>query len=177
MPLGRDDFEKYALEHLDMLDRAARTLTHNPAEADDLVQETYLRALQGWEGFQMRSFGIRPWLLKILHNVHITRATREGRQPRAVEAEQLQMMPQPSSMSVGAWESNDDLDEALDRLPVELRTALTLWAVDELSYQEIAEVMGIPIGTVMSRLHRARQRLRELMQGVAIGDAEPGNSQ
>ncbi|MFI5381162.1 MAG: sigma-70 family RNA polymerase sigma factor [Tepidisphaerales bacterium] len=170
-----EEFEKLALEHIDMVDRVARTLTHNPAEADDLVQETYLRALQARESFDLRSFGMRPWLLRILHNIHITRSTREARQPKAVEAEQLQAYAGPDDAPAVSWQPSEELDKALDRLPVELRTALTLWAVEELSYQEIAEVVGVPIGTVMSRLHRARQRLRQDLHAIAARGHVSGN--
>ncbi len=169
------EFEKLALEHIDMVDRVARTLTRNSAEADDLVQETYLRALQAWSSFDLRSFGIRPWLLRILHNIHITRSTREAKQPKAVEAEQLQAFPEPGEAAASRWEPTEQLDKALDRLPVELRTALTLWAVEELSYQEIAEAVGVPIGTVMSRLHRARQRLRQDLPEIAARIQSTGN--
>lgn len=165
------DFERLALEHIDMVDRVARTLTRNPAEADDLVQETYLRALQAWENFDLRSYGIRPWLLRILHNLHITRSTREARQPMAMATEQLQTHPDPAQAAANPWQPTEDLDKAMDRLPVELRTALTLWAVEELSYQEIADVVGVPIGTVMSRLHRARHRLRADLQAIGARDA------
>src|SRR4051812_10614443 len=93
MSLSRDEFEKLALEHFDAVDRVARTLTRSSAEADDLVQETYLRALKSWESFEMRSYGIKPWLFKILHNLHVTRAVREARQPKSIEDEHLQAIP------------------------------------------------------------------------------------
>ena len=177
MKLPRDQFEKLAMEQIDAVDRVARTLTRNSAEADDLVQETYLRAFQAWESFKLHAFGVRPWLLRILHNLHITRATREGRQPRAVESEQLQAISKESdSIASVSWEPNEELDRALNRLSVELRTTMMLWAVDELTYQEIADVTDVPIGTVMSRLHRARQRLRELMPQVALSTADLGKS-
>ena len=179
MPLSRDQFEQLALEQLDAVDRVARTLTRISAEADDLVQETYLRALRSWESFDLRSYGIKPWLLRILHNLHIARATRESRQPKAMEDEHLQAL-QDSAENIdppgGAWEANEDLAQALNQLSPELRTALTLWAVDELSYKEIADVVGVPIGTVMSRLHRARQKLREILEDVTEKSDVAGNS-
>src|SRR4051794_147188 len=137
MKLVRDNFERLALEHLDAVYRVARTLTRNPAEAEDLVQETYLRALRAWDGFDLREYGIKPWLLRILHNLHIGRATREAKQPKAMEDDHLQAIPQPGedfSPPGGAWEANEDLSHALEQLPAELRTCLTLWAVDDLSY-------------------------------------------
>lgn len=167
MKLSRDEFDKLALEHIDALDRVARAMTSNAAEAEDLVQETYLNALRASANFDLQSFGIKPWLLRIMHNIHSTRRLRESKQPRAFDSEQLEMIepgvaePLPNALAAG--ELDGELDRALDCLAPELRTCLTLWAIDELSYKEIADVMGVPIGTVMSRLHRARQRLgREL---------------
>jgi RNA polymerase sigma-70 factor (ECF subfamily) len=170
MKLTRDNFEQLALEHLDAVYRVARSLSHNVAEAEDLLQETYLRALKAADNFELREYGIKPWLFRILHNIHVARATRESKQPKAIEDEHLQAIPQSGedfSPPGGAWEANEDLAHALNQLPADLRTALTLWAVDDLSYKEIADVMNVPIGTVMSRLHRARQRLRELLEPTA----------
>src|SRR4051812_18971180 len=79
-----------ALEQLDMLYRVARRLTRDPASAEDLVQETYMRALRGRETFDLKAHGIRPWLLRIMHNLHVSRAEREGRQPSRMEDEQLE---------------------------------------------------------------------------------------
>ena len=73
MRLSRDEFVRLALEEIDAVDRVARSLVRRGAEADDLVQETYLRALKSSDGFELQSFGIRPWLLRILHNVHLNR--------------------------------------------------------------------------------------------------------
>ena len=175
MALEQAQFEKLALEQMDMLYRIARRLTHDPSKAEDLVQETYLRAFKGRDGFDLQGFGIRPWLLRIMHNLFISRAEREKRQPVAVAEDQLDGGAGQSGiggdgppLSFGSFEGMDErLVHALDQLPVEYQTVLLLWAVDELSYKEIAEAVGIPIGTVMSRLHRARQRLTEQLQDFA----------
>ncbi len=172
MKLSRAEFEKLALEQIDTVDRVARTLTRNTAESDDLVQETYLRAIRAWESFDLRSHGIRAWLIRILQNLHMTRAAREARQPKAMEDQQLQFVAQAFEPADTQWEANQDLSWALDQLPEELRLVITLWAVEELKYQEIADVIGIPIGTVMSRLHRARQKLRQILENVE----SPGRS-
>jgi RNA polymerase sigma-70 factor (ECF subfamily) len=167
MKLSDDEFEKLALEQLDMVDRMARTMAGDSAEADDLVQETYLNAWRGRQSFDLQSFGIRPWLLRILHNLFVSRRLREARQPLVMESEQLEAAeealeaPLPASVDLG--EMDEEVEAALGQLPVELRAVLVLWAVDELSYREIAEVCGVPIGTVMSRLHRARRRLAGLL--------------
>lgn len=169
MNLVTKNFEQLALQHLDAVDRAAKSLSRNPAESDDLVQETFLRAYRSWEKFDLRTYGVKPWLLRILHNLHISRSVREARQPKAIADDQLQTVPgsdAPIDPESTRWEANPNLARAMQRLSTDLRTALILWAVDELSYQEIADVMSVPIGTVMSRLHRARKCLREFLDGV-----------
>jgi len=161
-----DEFVRLALEQIDAVDRVARSLTRSGAEADDLVQETYLQALKAHPGFDLQAYGIRPWLLRILHNLHVNRVKRERRQPTSTPAEQLDYIAGPEeSLPMPSREGFNDvhLDRALGDLPPELRTILILWAVDELSYKELADVLGIPIGTVMSRLHRARNRLSALL--------------
>jgi RNA polymerase sigma-70 factor (ECF subfamily) len=164
MRLSRDEFVRLALAEIDAVDRVARSLVRGSAEADDLVQDTYLRALMSCEGFDLQSFGIRPWLLRILHNLHLNRAKREQKQPAAAAAEHLERMAATERAPALADGFNDvHLDRALEQLPAELQSILILWAVDELSYKEIAEVVAIPMGTVMSRLHRARQRLTGLL--------------
>jgi RNA polymerase sigma-70 factor (ECF subfamily) len=171
MKVTRNEFERLALEHLDSLDRVARSIASSPAEAEDLVQETYLRAIRAADGFELQSFGIRPWLLRILYNLHKTRAVRENRQPTLLDTEHLHAIESPPPPEPLAPMNLDGMDKelttALDRLPPELRTVLMLWAIDELSYKEIAAVLEIPIGTVMSRLFRARRRLSERLEDFA----------
>jgi RNA polymerase sigma-70 factor (ECF subfamily) len=163
MQIERAQFEKLALEQLDMLYRIARRLTGNDAAAQDLVQETYLRALGARENFDLREFGIRPWLLRILHNLHSSRRQRENRQPRALDDRQLEQMggaaPAPPFLAEGFDGMDQRLVGAFDRLPTEYQSVMMLWALEEMTYAEIAQALEIPIGTVMSRLHRARQRL------------------
>jgi RNA polymerase sigma-70 factor, ECF subfamily len=172
MKLDRTQFEALAMEHLDMLYRMARRLTRDEASAEDLVQETYLRALRSYESFDLKEFGIRPWLLRILHNLHASRFKREKRQPLAVDDEQLQAVALASdgqAIPAGTvWDGMDEqLVQAVESLPEEYRTVLILWAIEELSYKEIAEAVDVPIGTVMSRLFRARQKLSDQLQGFA----------
>ena len=171
MKLPRHEFEERALEQMDALDRLARTLTRNSVEADDLVQETYLRAFRASDRFELKSFGIRPWLFRIMHNLYNTRAVRENRQPRAVDSEFLNSVEDRAESSTTATPEvfanahETDLGRAMAQLPPELHSVLTHWAVDELTYKEIAEVTDVPIGTVMSRLHRARRKLAQHLQG------------
>jgi RNA polymerase sigma-70 factor (ECF subfamily) len=175
MKLSREQFENLALEQIDAIARVARSLTRNAADADDLVQETYLRALRAWESFDLKSFGIKPWLLRILHNTFVSRAEREARQPKAIESAHLQSMPDVPEPAFDAWEPSEELSGALTALPPDLRNTLLLWAMDDLKYEEIAHVMDIPVGTVMSRLHRARNRLRELLSATGHKGRSAGN--
>ena len=179
---SREQFEKLALEQLDTLYRIARRLARDPQRAEDLVQETYLRAVRARETFDLQAHGIRPWLLRIMHNVHVSRAEREGRQPTAVEDEQLESAraggyaghggassrAAPPPYDTLSFEGMDQqLVRAIEGLAPEYQVVLLLWAVEELSYKEIAVAVGIPIGTVMSRLHRARQKLSEQLRNYA----------
>src|SRR5439155_21636756 len=104
MKLSPGQFEKLALEHMDMLYRIARRLSRDSSAAEDLVQETYLRAFRARDGFDLQEFGIRPWLIRIMHNLHLSRAGREVRQPRTVDEEQLQAMPDNPSVAEFSWE-------------------------------------------------------------------------
>ena len=177
---SREQFEKLALEQLDTLYRIARRLARDPQRAEDLVQETYLRAVRARETFDLHAHGIRPWLLRIMHNVHVSRAEREGRQPTAIEDEQLEAAMGAGAGGAGgaratpppydqfSFEGMDQqLVRAIEGLAPEYQIVLMLWAVEELSYKEIAAAAGIPIGTVMSRLHRARQKLSEQLRNYA----------
>jgi len=137
------------------------------------VQETYARALRARESFDLQSHGIRPWLLRIMHNVHVSRSEREGRQPAAVEDAQLADQAARSARAAEPFDistfqgMDQQLVKAIESLAPEYQVVLLLWAVEEFSYKEIAEAVEIPIGTVMSRLHRARQRLSEQLKDYA----------
>ena len=177
---SREQFETLALEQLDTLYRIARRLSRDPQRAEDLVQETYLRAVRARETFDLQAHGIRPWLLRIMHNVHVSRSEREGRQPTTIEDEQLEAAGGGGGGSAARARATpppydqfsfDGMDQqlvrAIEGLASEYQIVLMLWAVEELSYKEIASAVGIPIGTVMSRLHRARQKLSEQLRNYA----------
>lgn len=167
------DFEKLALEQIDMLHRIARRLTRDPNRADDLVQETYLRAFRGRDNFDLQQYGIRPWLLRIMHNLHVSRSEREARQPAAMDDQHLDGVSPGGSvhslpLDPASFEGMDErLVNAIHQLPAEYQTVLILWAIDDLAYKEIADALDVPIGTVMSRLHRARQRLSDQLKDYA----------
>ncbi len=173
MQTDRAEFERLILEQLDFLYRVALKLAHDTNQAEDLVQEACYRAIRSRESFQMSPAGIRPWLVQILRNAFLTRATRESRQPRLAEDEALESAagPVPASPPELSFHIGEHMDQevarAVQALPEEYRTVLMLWALEDFSYQEIADALKIPIGTVMSRLHRARSKLTQQLQDYA----------
>ncbi|GAB4455200.1 MAG: sigma-70 family RNA polymerase sigma factor [Armatimonadaceae bacterium] len=163
--MNERDFERMVLPHRDALYGHALALTHNPDEAEDLVQETTLRALRGFSSF--RADGpIRAWLLTILRNLFINGYRSRVRAPRSVSLDALEnpdpvtpVEPGPERQVFSRME-NEALTNAIANLPTEYRDALILSDIRGLSYQEISEQTGVPVGTVRSRLSRARNRVR-----------------
>ncbi|MEW6251625.1 MAG: sigma-70 family RNA polymerase sigma factor [Planctomycetota bacterium] len=163
-------FEALALPHLDTVYRVAYRLTRDEHEAEDLVQETYLKAFKGFADYEVREFGIRPWLLRILHNTFLNRIARQKRAPRATDQQVLEQVPDQTRAvppKLDYEKLDAEVKAALDQLSPEFRAVVLLWASGEMSYQEIAEVLDVPIGTVMSRLHRARQQLAAALDEYA----------
>ncbi len=174
--MRREAFENLAMAHFEAVYRLALQLARHPDEASDLVQETYLKALRVAERFEEHGGGIRPWLFKILHNVFYTRLAKAKRVPLSVDElhgasadEPGPDEPRPAwDLSTLNWEHVDErLKAAIDNLRPEYRTVLLLWAVEGLKDREIAEIQEIPIGTVMSRLHRARSTLADQLAEFA----------
>ena len=156
--MDRDQrFETEAIPHLRALYGTAYRMTRNAHDAEDLVQETYLRAYRGFDGFEPGT-NIRAWLHTILNRVRADFFRRAGRSPQTVELVG-EGPPQPAPQDALAT-GREDVERALDGLPEVFRTAVVLRDVQELSYDEIARVLDIPIGTVMSRIHRGRALLR-----------------
>jgi RNA polymerase sigma-70 factor, ECF subfamily len=169
MSTTRQDFERLALEQLDLLYRVALRLCKNATEAEDLVQDTYARAIRSWQTFDPASGGIRQWMIRILRNTHISRYHQQTRQPLTVDDQTLDMAGPKDQLPPWAHspipeQLDQEMSRALEDLPEEFRSVIMLWALDDLSYQEIADALEIPIGTVMSRLHRARARLAEQLR-------------
>lgn len=146
------------------LRRFALALTRDRETADDLVQDCVARALAAWATRRGDDAALRPWLFTILHNRWRTRQQREWARPDRISLDDAGEGPE---ISGGQWEALEmrDLESALAKLSEEQRAVLLLVGVEGLSYEETARVQGVPIGTVMSRLARARDRLRALMDG------------
>jgi RNA polymerase sigma-70 factor (ECF subfamily) len=143
----------------------AHWLTHNREEAEDLVQETYLKALKGFVSFQPGT-NFRAWMCRILRNTFLT--SRSGLSVKMTvpldHEEDVSGRPVDTPEAVLLARADQQLiRSALERLPVQFREVIVLCDIEEMSYQEIAEIVGIPIGTVMSRLSRARKSMRELL--------------
>jgi RNA polymerase sigma-70 factor, ECF subfamily len=174
MTASKDDlgeFEREAISHLSTLLAVSSRLTRSSTEAEDLVQDTLLKALRAREHFTPGS-NMRAWLLRILTNTFINRYRRGGLERSVLDgpdadpladgwigASTMEAMRDPESRALRALLERE-IVAALDELPEEFRLAVVLSDVEELSYKEISEIMGCPIGTVMSRLHRGRRILK-----------------
>jgi len=156
------DEAKRLVELIPRLRRYARALVGDRATADDLVQDTLERA---WAKLHLyrRGTDLRAWLFTVMHNVHVNRirATR-ATDPLEDEMPELAEAQRPDALLMR------DLDRAISRLPADQRAVLLLVTLEEMSYDEVARTLGIPIGTVMSRLSRAREKLRAMMAGQPV---------
>jgi RNA polymerase sigma-70 factor, ECF subfamily len=176
-----DSFEQEALAQTDALYRAALRLTRNPAEAEDLVQETYLKAFRAAARFE-RGTNLRAWLFTILMNTHRNSRRDAAREPVDVDSEVVERAENlpgraatPEDLLLDAT-MDVDVKAALDSLPDTFRTAVWLRDVEEFSYAEIARMLEIPAGTVMSRISRGRRMLYEQLVASRGGTPE-GTSQ
>lgn len=176
------EFEAEALIHLDSLYAHALRLTRSPSDAEDLVQDTFVRALRFYERFE-RGTNLKAWLLRIQFNSFVNKYRRNVKEVSAGEAMShepatestlgrgpLQALLDPHGAAIAPLLAQE-IKAALAKLPEDHQTVVLLADVEELSYKEIAEVIGCPIGTVMSRLHRARKALQERLseQAEALG--------
>lgn len=157
------------------LRRFALALARDRDSADDLVQDCIARALAAWAERRGDEESLRPWLFAILHNRWRSRQQRDWARP---DSRPLNEADEGPEVSGGQWEklALRDLDAALALLPEEQRALLLLVGVEGLSYEEAARVQAIPVGTVMSRLARARDRLRQLMDGEPPSASESGRA-
>jgi RNA polymerase sigma-70 factor (ECF subfamily) len=165
-------FAELALPLLDSLSNFARWLCRDRSEAEDLVQETMMKALKGFASFQAGT-NFRAWVFRILRNTFLTSRTGLAAQrTRALDDEDVPEPAEPTtpeSLLLGRADQQT-VQAALEALPLPFREVLLLCDVEELSYQEIAATLSIPIGTVMSRLWRARRALRENVRGRTGGE-------
>jgi RNA polymerase sigma-70 factor (ECF subfamily) len=166
------------IEYMDTLYSYAMVLTRNRSEAEDLVQETYLRAMRAMRRLRAGS-NIKSWLLVILRNIWLNQLRRRRTTPKMVEIDVdettadvvVETSKGPHAFYVSKLEC-EQVREAIQQLPMDFREVILLREYEELSYQEIASVLGCPVGTVMSRLARARSKLRPLLS-VTLQISDP----
>jgi len=172
-PVLRARFERDVLPLLPNLYGAALRLTRNPQDAEDLIQETYLRAFRGFGGFE-EGTNLRAWMYRILTNTFINAYRKKQREPVTVADDELEDWYLYDRLGESGVEASaetevleripdEDVQRALEELPENFRMAVLLADVEGFSYKEIAEILDIPIGTVMSRLHRGRKALQKAL--------------
>jgi RNA polymerase sigma-70 factor (ECF subfamily) len=170
---SRQEFEETALVHMHRIYNAALRLTRNKSEAEDLFQETFLRAYRFFHQFRQGS-DCRAWLFAILHNLFINRIRQTSGVAVDFEEERVyrevqrgSVLPQNPDVHLVHRLARGDIQRAVEALPAKLRVAVVLADLEGCSYREIADICQCPIGTVMSRLYRGRQALRAALQDYA----------
>jgi RNA polymerase sigma-70 factor, ECF subfamily len=175
----KDRFREEALPLLDSLYGAALRMTRNPSDAEDLVQETMMRAYRAWHTFEPGT-NLKAWLFRILTNAYINVYRKRQREPQKVSSDEVeefdlyqelkdhdpQFQETPESIVLDSLVDTDIL-EAIEDLPEQFRLAVVLSDVEGFSYAEMAEIMDVPMGTVMSRLHRGRKALQKRLVDIA----------
>ncbi|MBI4557431.1 MAG: sigma-70 family RNA polymerase sigma factor [Candidatus Hydrogenedentes bacterium] len=173
------EFEKLVMEHLDMLFAVALRLTRNAADAEDLTQNTVVKALRFHDKFARGTY-IKAWLLTILRNTFINEYRRRARRPTFVELTGSEPAAERGPDPEVAFEPkehnskdllellDDEVKQAIESLPEDFKQAVIMADLEDMSYREIADAMKCPLGTVMSRLYRGRKLLRERLHGLAI---------
>lgn len=172
-----EDFEREAVPHMDALYNFALKMTGDSDEADDLVQETYLKAFRFFDKFE-KGTNCKAWLFRIMKNTYINKYRKESKEPDKVDYEEVENFYEnvkPSSTDSAHLEKDiydnlldDELSEAINSLPEDFKTVVILCDIEGFTYEEIADFIDIPIGTIRSRLHRARKMLFTKLQKYAI---------
>jgi RNA polymerase sigma-70 factor (ECF subfamily) len=167
--LKHREFEQEAVPHMDILYNYALRMTSNSDDASDLVQETFLKAYRFWDKYE-KGTNIRAWLFRIMKNSYINRYRKETKEPETVDYNEIQNFyntiryessdPNDLQEKIFGGLLEDDVARAIEMLPEDFRTVVILCDIEGLSYEEIAEFVDCPIGTVRSRLHRGRKMLR-----------------
>jgi RNA polymerase sigma-70 factor, ECF subfamily len=177
----QEDFADVAMEFLPALYSGAMRMTHNAADAEDLVQETYLKAYRGFGGFE-EGTNLKAWLFRILTNTYINSYRSKQRRPQQSElseSEDLYLYKRVGGLEAAAASrttedivlehfTDTDVKAAVDALPEAFRMPVLLADVEGFHYKEIAEILDVPIGTVMSRLHRGRKALQKALFEFAV---------
>jgi RNA polymerase sigma-70 factor (ECF subfamily) len=170
----REAFEHEAMPHLDAVYRVALRLSGDPAQAEDLTQETMLKAFRSWHQYQ-KGTNARAWLLTIVRHTFINEYRRNKNRPQTVDVTEVERYTvfhevQDSDPEGSFFDQivDDEVHRAIDELPDEFRETLVLSDVEDLSYAEVAEVTGVPVGTVKSRLYRGRQILQKKLYEYAV---------
>ena len=171
-------FEEEALQLADQVYRVARRLVHSKEEAEDLVQETYARAFRSWRSYTPGT-NLRAWMLRILTNLNIDRGRRQQRAPDTTHLEEsdyflYNRLSDDSEESTDEERvldrlSQDNIVDALAAVPHDFRDVIVLVDIGDFSYQEAAQILDIPVGTVMSRLHRGRRILKRHLAEATVG--------
>jgi RNA polymerase sigma-70 factor (ECF subfamily) len=177
----QDVFAAQAMEYMPQLYSAALRMTRSPADAEDLVQETYLKAYRGFGGFEQGT-NLRAWLFRILTNTFINSYRSKKRRPEETELDDVEdfylyrrmggleavRASRSAEDELMDWFTDSEVKDAIEALPEQFRLAVLLSDVEGFSYKEIAEILDIPIGTVMSRLHRGRKSLQKQLHDFAL---------
>jgi RNA polymerase sigma-70 factor (ECF subfamily) len=191
----RRRFQEDALPLLDSLYGAALRMTRNPQDAEDLVQETMLRAYRAFDRFEAGT-NLKAWLFRILTNAYINTYRKRQREPQKVSADEVeefdlyrelknhdtQFEATPESIVLDSL-VDSDITDAIDDLPEQFRLAVVLSDIEGFTYAEMAEIMDVPMGTVMSRLHRGRKALQKRLwelardRGIVKGSTDPKDDQ
>ncbi|HSH58655.1 MAG TPA: sigma-70 family RNA polymerase sigma factor [Acidimicrobiales bacterium] len=184
----QEQFTEQAMEHMPSLYGAALRMTRNAADAEDLVQETYLKAYRSWDSFQQGT-NLKAWLYRILTNTFINNYRSKKRRPEQTEIEEVEdlylyrrlggleaaRVGRSAEDEVMELFTDTDVKAAIEALPDQFRLAVLLADVEGFSYKEIAEILDVPIGTVMSRLHRGRKGLQKALVGFGMNKGLVGD--